>query len=66
LLCGSVIEKSYGNPMWWVVAIITVRAIFLAIEFFVHEADIVPHNPSWLPDSKKDESVSGCCDDGFC
>jgi hypothetical protein len=52
--------------MWWVVAIITVRAIFLAIEFFVHEADIVPHNPSWLPDSKKDESVSGCCDDGFC
>jgi UDP-N-acetylglucosamine:LPS N-acetylglucosamine transferase len=56
--------KSHLNGMWWIKAIMAVRAKFLPIELFVHEADYVLHISSRLPASEESESVSACCKDG--
>jgi len=57
---------SSASGMWWVMAIMAVRVIFLPTGLFVHEADKVLHTSSRLPDSEKPESVSACFDDGLC
>jgi hypothetical protein len=39
--------------MWWIQAIMAVRAKFLPAELVVHEADYVLHISSRLPDSEE-------------
>ena len=42
--------KPHASGMWWVMAIVTMRAIFLPTASVVHESDQVLHISSRLPD----------------